>query len=165
MISGDGFRMIFHTRRRAAVTALGLLLAGCGTVEPFDDLREELERNEQLWGDVGPLNYVYTIERQCFCGVEARGPVRVTASGPIATSRIYVDTEEPVEASFAGLFPTVEGLFAFIGDAIARGAHDIDVTYDLETGVPLTVFVDYAAHVADEEIGYVVREAPSAPMP
>jgi hypothetical protein len=56
------------------------------------------------------------------------------------------------------VFPTVDGLFDFIADAIDRGAETIDVTFDAELGLPTHIRVDYRLGLADEEIAYEVEK-------
>jgi hypothetical protein len=53
----------------------------------------------------------------------------------------------------------VEGLFDILRDAIVRDAHVIEVTYDVETGVPIKFWIDYAENIADEELGFRVTES------
>ena len=56
------------------------------------------------------------------------------------------------------MFPTVDGLFDFLEDAIDRGAEEIEVAFDPDLGLPTTVRVDYRLAAVDEEIGYEVEK-------
>ena len=47
------------------------------------------------------------------------GPVRVTVVGADVTSRVYVDSGDPVDPQMEDLFPTVDGLFEVLLDALA----------------------------------------------
>ncbi len=116
----------------------------------------ELDRNKALWERVRPSKYVFDVERLCFCGVEARGPVRVEVSAGRVSVRTYVDSREPVPSTYESLFPSVDGLFELLVDAMERDAHQIEVTYDRETGVPIDLWIDYVENVADEELGFRV---------
>ncbi|NIR80601.1 MAG: hypothetical protein GWO00_20260, partial [Gemmatimonadetes bacterium] len=57
---------------------------------------QEIARNRERWSLVGPDSYTYGLERHCFCGALARGPVRVTVVDGEVTARVYVETGEPV---------------------------------------------------------------------
>ena len=89
--------------------------------------------------------------------------MRVTVTSDQVTDRTYIDSGEAVPALFQDLFPTVDGLFDVLRDAIERQAHRIDVTYDPISGVPLDVFIDYEQNIADEELGFSVVETVGPP--
>lgn len=146
------------------MTLLGaLILAACDLSGPGSSTLLEIERNRARWDSVGLETYEYSVERICFCGFEARGPVRVEVRGGEATERTYVDSGEPVPETFEDLFPTVDGLFAILFEAVRRDAHSIQVTYDPVTGVPFDFFIDYEHNVADEELGFRVTDPPGPP--
>ncbi|NNF29701.1 MAG: hypothetical protein HKN73_20930 [Gemmatimonadetes bacterium] len=154
--------MIRHWSRRTGVAALafGMLLgvAGCGEFGVETERLRDIERNRELWERQGMESYRYAVERLCFCGLA--GPVRVTVVDGAVTERIFVQSGDPVPAEQADWYPTVEGLFSILFDAAQRNAHDIEVTYDPDTGVPLDIFIDYEQNVADEELGFQVTEVP-----
>lgn len=143
---------------------VSMVLGACGTLGLGSTALDELERNQELWERVAPVSYQYAVERLCFCGVEARGPVRVTVAGTVVSSRFYIDNGDPVPPNFADLFPTVGGLFDILRDAIDREAHEIRVTYDPETGVPIDFWIDYLEMAIDEEVGIRVTEAVAQPL-
>ena len=141
---------------------LAVLAATCGSIGGCGDLGplpSELERNRDLWLDTRPADYTYAVERLCFCGLESRGPVRVTVQGSSVTERVYVDSGQPVSSPFEDFFPTVDGLFDLLEEAFAQDAHDIQVTYDADTGVPIDFWIDYQENLADEELGMTVTES------
>jgi len=142
--------------RRRLIFALALGAAGCGILDPAGGARGDLDDNRALWESTRPASYAMVVERLCFCGVEARGPVRLTVQGQAATGRVYVDDGAPVSSDFAQLFPTIDGLFDVIEDALDRDAHEIRVTYDAATGIPGDVWIDYSEQTADEEQGFSV---------
>ena len=84
--------------------------------------------------------------------------MRVSVSGQDVTERVYVDSGDPVPASFAELFPSVDGLFDILEAAIVGDAHVIEVTYDTVSGVPIDLWIDYVENIADEELGFRVTE-------
>ena len=152
-------------RSRLSMAAILVTLAGgCSDLGPDETLQEELERAQRSWAAEGPEAYVYGVERICFCGLESRGPVRVRVEAGVVTERAYVESGEPVPSALADLFPSVEGLFDLVRDAISMGAHTVRVTYDPELGVPVDLWIDYHAQVADEELGMRVAE-PVEPLP
>ena len=153
---------IATTGRLAGLVALASLV-GCGVTEPTGEVRTLNEAIER-WAAVGPASYTYTVERLCFCGEEARGPVRVTVAGGAVIDRVYVDGGAQVRAQLADLFPDIPGLFAIIADAIASNPFDMAVTYDPTTGVPVDVWIDYVQNIADEELGFRSTDLP-APTP
>jgi hypothetical protein len=128
----------------------------CSVLDPEDDAqRDELEGARSRWEMVGPAAYRTTQTHVCFCGTEVRGPVvvRVSAAG---TTRTYVSDGRTVPAHLEQFFPTVEGLFDEIEEALEQGADEVRVTYDPTTGAPLDVFIDYSERTADEEQGWTL---------
>jgi len=144
--------------RTLALVLASLGAAGCTDLGPEAGLLAELERNERLWRDAKPASYVYAVERLCFCGQEARGPVRVLVDGSSVSDRTYVDTGVAVPPTFRELFPTVDGLFEILRSAILERAHEVRATYDPVLGAPTDFWIDYQENVADEELGMRVTE-------
>ncbi len=143
---------------------LALLLAGCSDQGPEDlGLHAEVEANRVLWVALRPADYVYEIERLCFCGVEARGPVEVTVTDGHVVARAFTDGGGDVPADFASLFPAADGLFDIIADALDRDAHEVRVTWDDQTGLPVDFWIDYIEFAVDEEVGYRIVVMPHAP--
>jgi hypothetical protein len=124
-----------------------------------------LEEARFTWDTVRPDAYVFAIERMCFCPVDYLGPVRLRVVGDSVAERVYVDSGDPVPASHADAFPTVDGLFDILAAAYEQDAHDVRVTYDPQTGVPLDFWIDYSQMIADEELGFEVTEPVAPPTP
>jgi hypothetical protein len=156
--------MGYHRRKAGsaravlAIVVAAAFLSTCDTLGLGNGPRDELSRNRELWARIGPSAYEYALERRCFCGEAARGPIRVTVEVGAVVERVYVGSGDPVPASFDDLFPVVDGLFDVLEDAYERDAHQIDVTYDPETGVPIDFWIDYSENTIDEELGYTVTE-------
>lgn len=150
------------TGRLAVLLALASL-AGCEVTGPTAEIRS-LDEAIARWAAVGPASYTYTLERLCFCGEEARGPVRLIVAQGSVIDRVYVDGGARVGDQLANLFPDVPGLFAVIADAIARNPAELNVTYDPTTGVPVDIWIDYVVNIADEELGFRATDLPS-PVP
>ncbi len=137
---------------------LCLGLGGCADLGFDVRTLTDLERAQRRWEGWRPDSYVYAVERMCFCPVEYRGPVRVRVDGDVVVERTYVETGQPVPAALADAFPAVEGLFAILLSAFDGDAHEVRVSYDPETGVPVDFWIDYEEMMADEELGMRVTE-------
>ena len=145
-------------RRRVALVAVALAAsAACSDLGPQSQV-DELQVAQELWRSQRPLRYAYTIQRQCFCTEDARGPVRVTVDGEVVVSQSYEDGRA-VDITAAGWFPSVGGLFSVLLEGFDEGAHEIRATYDPELGVPVDFWIDYNQNTIDEELGFTVTEA------
>lgn len=143
---------------RPAFLCTLVALSACGILGPdaqVDGLEEAFDR----WESTRPESYTFAVERLCFCGPDARGPVRITVAGSTITSQVYVEGAAEVEGQATEWFPDVDGLFEVIRDAIDRDAHTIQVTYDPTSGVPVDFWIDYQEFTADEELGFRVVES------
>lgn len=144
------------------LAALALLSAGCLDAGPGADLRDRVERNRERWLDLRPSDYRYELRRSCFCPVEYLGPVTLRVVDGQVVEAHYTETGVPVDAGTADAFPSVDGLFDVLLDALDRDADRIDVDFDEDTGIPLEFFIDYEQNAADEELGYRVVGLPVA---
>lgn len=146
---------------RALATMLTtVLVVGCGDADPGSDLRQVVDRNRARWVSARPDAYSYEVARSCFCPETHLGPVIVTVVGGQVVERRYSGSGEPVDEEVAPAFPTVEGLFDILLDAIDAHAFSVQVEWDDATGVPLHFFIDYAQAIADEESDYTVVALP-----
>ena len=146
-----------------SVLLLAVLAGACGDLGPVDERFDELDRQEAKWQAARPAQYRFGLARICFCAPESLGPVRITVSGEDVTERRYIASGDPVPESLEAFFPSIDGLFDLLRDAIERDAHRIDVTYDPVSGVPIDLYIDYEVNVADEEVGYEVVESVAPP--
>lgn len=137
--------------------------SACGDLGPGEGQLAELELQQAKWRQLRPASYRYGVERLCFCGEDARGPVHVTVDGANVTARTYINSGDPVPAQFVDLFPSVDGLFDLLREALESDAHRVDVTYDPISGVPIDFFIDYQQMTADEELGFSVVESVRLP--
>jgi hypothetical protein len=137
------------------LAALLPLLGGwsCDSLGPE---RDDLERARARWEATRPANYQYAVERLCFC--YPVGAARVTVEWDEVTSVVFLEEAPEGFEPSADLYPSVDGLFDILEDAVESGAHSISVTYDPETGVPVEFFIDYSENIADEELGMRVTE-------
>jgi hypothetical protein len=135
---------------------MAVMASGCDVLSIQDSAREQYEQGLARWELTRPEAYVATMERICFCTPEMTGPVLVTVQGNTVVSRVYEASGEPVPAEYADGFPTIDGLFRIIKDAIDDGYHKLDAFYDPATGIPFNFWIDYERNVQDEEVGYNV---------
>ncbi len=145
----------------AGLTAVSALALACSISGPDDrhaELRAEIAAQRQKWAARRIDDYRLTLSRFCFCAPEGAGlvVVRVLAGEPVEW--LYFLSGDPVAPQWQAMFPTVDGLFDFLEDAIDRGAEEIDVTFDPDFGLPTTIRIDYRLDMADEEIGYEVAK-------
>ena len=108
------------------------------------------------WTAHRPPSYEFTLTLSCFCGPEVRRPAVIAVTGTTVTSRTYADDGTSFPAQYASAFPSIDGLFDMLADAGSRPTGRAVATYDSVTGYPLTISLDYAANVADDESYYVV---------
>ena len=145
------------------------MLLVCGAAWACSDLGfgvrlpTDLERALVRWERGRPDDYVYAVERICFCPYW--GPVRITVLGDSVVSRVFVGSGDPVPDDLAAAFPSVDGLFELLVDAYERDADEVRATYDAASGVPLDFWIDYAENTADEEVGMRVTEEVARLMP
>jgi hypothetical protein len=121
-------------------------------------LRAELLVQRERWSAQRIDDYQLTFSRSCFCPPEGAGLVVLNVLEGEPVEWLYFLSGDPIAPEWQSVFPTVDGLFDFIADAIDRGAETIDVTFDAELGLPTAVRVDYRLAAADEEIAYEVEK-------
>ena len=119
-----------------AVAVLVLGAAACGnSTAPSDELAAARSR----WGRLGPPSYTMTIRVVCECTPEMAGPVVVEVTNGSVTSRTYVQAGTPVSAEYFASFPTVEGLFALVENAIRTDTKPLVARYDSALGYPTRI--------------------------
>ena len=122
------------------------------------NVRAELSVQRERWAAQRIEDYQLTFSRSCFCAPEGAGLVVVNVLEGEPVEWLYFLSGDPIAPEWQAVFPTVDGLFDFIEDAIDRGAESIEVTYDAEIGLPVAVRVDYRLALADEEVAYEVEK-------
>lgn len=148
-------------RRRLAPAALAaaLLLPGCdgGPSGPGDPL-QDLEEARRLWADRGLQAYAFTYELACFCGGPGQPLARVTVTdGRVTGALVPAEDRRVPEEELAG-YPTIPDLFDDVEAWLDRDPVSARTLFDPAFGHPVDVFVDFRADVADEELGFRVRE-------
>jgi hypothetical protein len=122
------------------------------------ELRAEITAQREKWAARRIVDYQLTLSRLCFCAPEGAGLVVLSVLDDQPVEWLYFLSGDPVAAEWQPVFPTVQGLFDFLDDAIDRGAEDIEVAFDPDLGLPTSIRVDYRLAAADEEIGYEVEK-------
>ncbi|MEO7456430.1 MAG: DUF6174 domain-containing protein [Gemmatimonadaceae bacterium] len=143
-----------HALRALSVAVLVAASACSGTLLTGNDggRQADLTAARLRWNSTRPAKYEYTLTISCFCAFSR--PVTVTVDGTTVVSRTYADDGTPFTSSFAASFPTIDGLFDIVADAISRKAATLESSYDPVTGIPLTVTIDYVVNAADDEVSY-----------
>ena len=128
--------MINPARKSMAFAGL-VLLAACSSSStgPADSLAAARAR----WARGAPTAYSYTIQRSCECLAETAGPVTVVVRNGAVESRQYVSSGASVASQYASIFPSVEGLFTIIDDAIKNGTKPLTTQYDATLGYPTRI--------------------------
>jgi len=148
--------------KRLVFLLAGPWLAGCSDLGFDVDSLRELEQAQARWERSAiPPNYLYAVERICYCPAESIGPVWVFVARREAQTWTYVEGGMPVPPSLQRLFPTVEGAFAILREAYAGHAYQVRVTFDPHLGYPTEFWIDYDERMADEELGMRVTRIPS----
>jgi hypothetical protein len=132
------------------------------TVSCTSSAPQELTNNEKLWKDQGLKNYDFTLQRDCFCPEEWRGPVNIQVRNGAAISVTYVSSGVVVTEGKFDKADTVDKLFTILKNAydgkgdFEQKAETINVTYHAQMGYPTTFYIDVSQTIADEEQGYTV---------
>ena len=149
----------YIVRSLLALIVLFTLLAATSCTS---SVPRELTDNEQLWGDQELENYDFTLERQCFCPEDWRGPVNIEVRNGTAVSVTYLSDGSVVTEGKFDDVDTIDKLFILLNNAYAgkgdfkQKADSVDVTYDEQMGYPVTLYIDVSQQMADEEQGYTV---------
>ena len=147
-------------RKNFTVWSLALLalLSGCGILGIGEDgERERLARSMRTWSENQPERYHFVLERLCLCPLEVVSAVEIGVGNGVVVSRRYVQTGQPVSARYVELFPSMEGVFDLLEDALDREAGRIDVRYDSRYGFPFDATIDYVLNAVDDELSFRVR--------
>jgi hypothetical protein len=126
-------------------------------VDDVDSQQADLLRAQNRWERGWRGDYVYETAIQCFCLAEVRAPVDVTVVGGEIASMVYATSEFTGTPAASDLYLTIDGLFAFLQDAIDQDAHRITVRYDAQLGYPVEAFIDFNAMMAGEERGFTAK--------
>ena len=118
-----------------------------------DAVLDELEAQREIWKSAGISSYTMTVQLDCFCPEEFRGPFVVT----VVDGEIDAITWKggPVSEFVDESLMTVEGLFEAVEDNAHADA--IAVTY-APLGHPSAIQIDPSFTTMDEELGVRVLD-------
>ncbi|HMN10496.1 MAG TPA: DUF6174 domain-containing protein [Gemmatimonadaceae bacterium] len=141
------------------LVTLALASSACTVITGIDDdwdlEQRDLDRARRTWSANFIDDYEYVVRRDCFCTLGGVA-VRIVVQNHQVISREIDGSFTPVPSSLAYLYPTVDGLFAIIQDALDRRADRVDASYDRAYGFPTDFYIDYNRRIADDEEGYTL---------
>ena len=133
------------------------LAAGCLDNDGPDPGRQIFESSLAQWNDVEPPNYDMVLRRQT---ISANPDLRVVIQvrNGVVTSRVYLGTDIPVGGDAAADFPDIDGLFAFLGEAMNGDPFLLSAEYDSDFGYPSTIVYDLNAGQTSDNVTFTVEE-------
>ncbi len=113
------------------------------------------------WRSAGISDYDYSFTRGCFCPEEFVGPYSVSVRQLAITAASFKGTDlfdiDMLEIGrYEEIVKTVDGVFAEIERAL-READSFTAEYDPLLGYPTTLYIDWIATAADEEVSYTIH--------
>jgi hypothetical protein len=144
--------------RALALVPVFIVLAGLVTLPACSssdhDIREAIAENRALWEMRRPDTYSFVVLEGCFCGPPANLSLRTVVEGDSVVLVEIVPDESndphPPEPQLAW-GRTIDDLFDEILSMADMDPAVLDVTWDPEWGIPLTVSYDWRTNVADDE--------------
>ena len=145
---------------RYLATALLLssgLAAGCLDNDGPDPGRQIFEASLAQWNELEPPNYDMVLRRQT---ISANPDLRVVIQvrNGVVTSRTYLGTDIPVTGDAAAAFPDIDGLFAFVDEAMQGDPFLLATEYDGDWGYPSSIVYDLNAGQTSDNVTYTVEE-------
>ena len=159
---GNGNVNARYLLTRFSLSAAFILFTLLGALSCAKAVPQELTANEKLWTETGMQNYDFTLERQCFCPEDWRGPVNIQVRNGTAVSITYVSSGLVVTEGKFDNADTIDKLFTMLKNAYTgkgdfeQKADTVNVTYDAQLGYPSDYYIDVSQTIADEEQGYTV---------
>lgn len=132
-----------------------LVLASTACSDLLGTGEDRLESNYDTWRAERPHLYQFTYQRDCFCpGTE---PVVIAVEGDSVT-HVSVKDGDGLPAGAPSDYPTIEGLFEQLREWRDRDPFRQQMEFHDGLGYPTDVFFDFRKQVADEEMGFRVRD-------
>ncbi len=115
---------------------------------------EDLQAARDRFASTGYTSYQMTVRRSCFCLPEYLGPFEVVVrNGKLVSVTNVSEFASDREVANQGML-TVAGLFDYIAGGFDSAR--MDVVFDKETGVPLSISIDRDFRMVDEEMSITV---------
>lgn len=137
-------------------TALHTSLAAIGLAAALPGLADSaLDGARARWQSAGLASYEYGYHKFCDCHRENPPETVVTVRDGAVTGVRHrpagTTTEVPAAEKNFDYYWTVDGLFALIASAEARGVQ-VRAAYDAELGFPREIYIDYDANLIGDEL-------------
>jgi hypothetical protein len=116
------------------------------------DLRS-LEEARNLWAFAAIADYRYTLTIHCLCPEEHTGPFEITVKDQQIVSATWKGN--PLQPGQGAAY-TIDEVFNLIERTIGDGT-DVDVTYDPDSGHPLSVVLDVEAVAVDGGLAFTIH--------
>ena len=152
---------ISDRRLQANTTAAPTTATIFPVVEPVTDgaqAREALDQALALWISSGIMAYELGFQRVCECTEEeylAPYISKVENGVLVEVRNINGTFVDPGSSLFQDAY-SVEILFERLETALEENVYEIRVDYDATYGYPTSVYIDYDANMADEELMVVI---------
>ncbi len=145
--------------RALSIALLALFASGCtiitGPDDEWDREQRDLSRARRTWSSNFINDYEFVVRRDCYC-LMGGVAVRITVLRDVVVAREIDGTSAPLPPGFAYLYPSIDGIFSIVQEAIDTRAYRIDASYDSRYGFPTDVYIDYDRRAVDEEQGYTM---------
>ena len=117
-----------------------------------------LDQNRAKWESAAVPAYRFTFIRYCFCIPEEIQPFIITVrDGTITHVQRAADRGELSPSSF-NRYPTIDGLFDLLLDALDRSAFRVTARFHANYGFSMSGYMDLAEFLADEELDFRVSQ-------
>ena len=138
-----------------------LWMAGCGILDAGDgDAFDDLRRARDAWSRAGTVDYDLAMRRLCFCWTPIDVTVVVRDGERVAVLYAPDGAPAPVPQEIVEYYPTIDGLFDIVEEALTTDADEVRVTYHPDLGYPVDLWIDQSRSIADEELGFEVELIP-----
>jgi hypothetical protein len=141
------------------VTALVVLATACSPTRA-----SALDQNRGLWESQGIRHYSYELNISCFCAIIGMMPLSIEVQDGQLVSISPADGTDI--GNLGGIYEnvsTIDKLFETIGQAAGQEPYTLEVSYDPTYGYPVSIYLDPAETIADDEIGYDVTNFQALP--
>ncbi|MCB9230693.1 MAG: hypothetical protein H6581_03480 [Bacteroidia bacterium] len=125
----------------------------------------ELESNREKWDALNDSDYSFDLDISCFCAHSGYTPATVVVQADTVAAILDINTGQdllvPSDSSlvfdvYGEYFPTIDGLFDEIDNAVRGNADKVKVTYDEDQGYPMEISIDWMKFAVDDESAYTV---------
>ena len=141
-------------RFRRLVAGALIALSGCSDSATGPRNALEFARARARWRASAPASYDFGFRQSCFCLQETLRPVVISVRDGQVAAAHYADDGTAVPAWLFSTFPSIDGMFERIGNALAQPRSTVAARYDGSWGFPVEVSLDYDLNTVDDEVSY-----------